>query len=140
MGKFSRNREYTFTSLEEIIAEIVEHFDEGMDIDIVLAWEETQEFITALISTGKFIPYSLDYSHFDMSNYNYEYQISITHSEDGNLLFVEPKYSIERGKYTEDILEPIGIVFISMGVSLALYKKFVSEGFNTVLFDINSTN
>ena len=36
MGKFSRNREYTFVSLEELISSVIEEFNDGSDIDIVL--------------------------------------------------------------------------------------------------------
>ena len=56
MGKFSRNREYTFASLEEIISSVVEEFDDGQSIDIALPWDETSEFIMALIDTGSWRP------------------------------------------------------------------------------------
>ena len=54
MGKFSRNREYTFASLEELISSVVEEFDDGANVDIVLPWEEVNDILVALISTGKF--------------------------------------------------------------------------------------
>ena len=61
MGKFSRNREYTFVSLEELISSVIEEFNDGSDIDIVLPWEEVNDVITAIISTGKFKIYLFDY-------------------------------------------------------------------------------
>ena len=36
MGKFSRNREYTFVSLEELISSVIEEYNDGANVDIVL--------------------------------------------------------------------------------------------------------
>ena len=87
MGKFSRNREYTFASLEELILSVVEEFDDGADINIVITWEDVSKYLTALISTGKFSPYSIEFCYPDMNGYSYEYLISINHFEN-NALFV----------------------------------------------------
>lgn len=135
MGKFSRNSEYTFSSFDEMIADIVEHFDEGMDIDILATWEETEKFITALISTGRFIPFDIDYAYPEINGYEKEYTISLTNSVDGNLMFVEPAYSENSHRYLDSSPECTDIVFISQDVSMALYSKYVEEEFRTVLFD-----
>ena len=137
MGKFSRNREYTFASLEEMITDIVEHFDEGMDIDIVLTWEETQNFITALISTGKFIPYDIEYAYPEVNGYSKEYQIALMKSDIGNIMFVEPIWCEKNGKYLNGDPACVDISFISMDVSKELYDKYVKDGYNIVLFDID---
>ena len=34
MGKFSRNREYTFVSLEELISSAIEEYNDGANVDI----------------------------------------------------------------------------------------------------------
>lgn len=137
MGKFSRNREYTFASLEEMITDIVEHFDEGMDIDILLTWEETQNFITALISTGKFIPYDVEYAYPEVNGYSKEYQIALMKLDIGNVMFVEPIWCEKKGNYLNGDPECVDISFISMDVSKELYDKYVEDGYNTVLFDID---
>lgn len=136
MGKFSRNREYTFVSLEEIISSIVEEFDDGQNIDIALPWDETSEFIMALISTGKFMPYDIEYAHPDINGYYMEYYLSLTIVDDEAVMFVEPAYSEKYNRYIHCCPECSDITFISAGVSTTLYDKFVDEGFNTVLFDI----
>ena len=136
MGKFSRNREYTFASLEEMITDIVEHFDEGMDIDILLTWEETQNFIIALISTGKFVPYDIEYAYPEVNGYSKEYQIALMKLDIGNVMFVEPIWCEKNGKYLNGDPECVDISFISMDVSKELYDKYVDDGYHTVLFDI----
>lgn len=136
MGKFSRNREYTFASLEEIISSIVEEFDDRQNIDIALPWDETSEFIMALISTGKFMPYDIEYAHPDINGYYMEYYLSLTMVDGEAVMFVEPAYSEKYNRYIHCCPECSDITFISAGVSTTLYDKFVDEGFNTVLFDI----
>ena len=54
MGKFSRNREYTFVSMEEFISSAIEEYNDGANVDIVLPWDEVNDILVALISTGKF--------------------------------------------------------------------------------------
>ena len=54
MGKFSRNREYTFVSMEELISSVIEEYNDGANVDIVLPWKEVNDILVALISTGKF--------------------------------------------------------------------------------------
>ena len=49
MGKFSRNREYTFASLEELISSVVEEFDDGADINIVITWEDVSKYFERVL-------------------------------------------------------------------------------------------
>lgn len=135
MGKFSRNREYNFVSLEEMISDIIEEFGDGNDITIALPWDEAGKFITALISTEKFTPYSIHFDYPDVDNYSSEYYISLTHI-DNNYLFVEPAYNTDEKKYLNDDSDLTDIMFISAGVSTTLYDKLIENGHNTVLFDI----
>ena len=135
MGKFSRNREYTFVSLEEFISSVIEEFNDGSDIDIVLPWEEVNDVITAIISTGKFKIYLFDYGLPEMDNYTYEYSITLSHFDD-NALFVEKIYNSEEDRYITFCNEATDIVFVSAGVSKVCYDGIVADGCNTVLFDI----
>lgn len=136
MGKFSRNREYTFVSLEELISSVIEEFNDGQNIDIALPWDETSEFIMALISTGKFMPYDIEYAHPDINDYYMEYYLSLTMVDGEAVMFVEPAYSEKYNRYIHCCPECSDITFISAGVSTTLYDKFVDEGFNTILFDM----
>ena len=135
MGKFSRNREYTFVSLEELISSAIEEFTDGANVDIVLPWEEVNDIVTALISTGKFKLYLLDYGLPEMDNYGCEYGISLSHLDD-NALFVEKLYNAEKEKYLRISNEATDVVFVSASVSKACYNGIIADGCNTVLFDI----
>ena len=135
MGKFSRNREYTFVSMEELISSVIEEYDDGSDIDIVLPWEEVNDVITAIISTGKFKIYLFDYGLPEMDNYTYEYSITFSHFDD-NALFVEKIYNSEEDRYITFCNEATDITFVSAGVSKVCYDGIIDDGCNTVLFDI----
>ena len=135
MGKFSRNREYTFVSMEEFITSAMEEYNDGANVDIVLPWEEVNDILVALISTGKFKLYCVDFGLPEMYGYGYEYSISLSHLDDDSL-FVEKIYYPDNDRYTTFCSEATDITFISAGVSTTLYNKFVDEGFNTVLYDI----
>ena len=135
MGKFSRNREYTFASLEEIISSVVEEFDDGNNITIALPWNEVSQFIIALISTGKFEPYDIDFGHSAVNDYFMEYYISVNHIGN-NYLFVEPAYNATSDNYITCGTECTDILFVSVGVTTTLYNKLIEDGHNTVLFDI----
>lgn len=135
MGKFSRNREYTFVSLEELISSIIEEFNDGSDIDVVLPWEEVNDVITAIISTDKFKIHLLDYGLPEMEGYDYEYSIGLSHFDD-NSLFVEKIYYPDKDRYITFCNEATDIVFVSAGVSKVCYDGIVGDGCNTVLFDI----
>lgn len=133
MGKFSRNSEYTFVDYEEIVANAVEHFDEGDNINIVVTWEECSKFLTACISTGKFIPYDITYAYPEINGYTKEYQIALIHSNGDNLIFVEPEWNEVNNQYLDGAVESNDVVFISMNVSQELYTKYINDGYRTVL-------
>jgi hypothetical protein len=52
-------------------------------------------------------------------------------------MFVEPIWCEKKGKYLNGDPECVDISFISMDVSKELYDKYVEDGYNTVLFDID---
>lgn len=137
MGKFSRNREYTFASLEEIISSVIEEFDDGANVDIVVPWKEVHKIISAIIPTGKFTIYLLDYESPEMDGYCYEYNVGLSHLDD-NALFVEKIYDKERNKYVTFCDETSDVVFVSADVSKVCYDEIVEDGCNTVLFDIEN--
>lgn len=138
MGKFTRNREYTFANLEEMITDIVETFDEGQDINVVLSWEEVPKFLVSLFGTGKFEPYDITWSNPEINGYTAEYCISLCHFPDKNVIFVEQEYNEEQGRYIDGDPAATDIAFISVDVSTLLYDKYVTDRFNTVLFDIEN--
>ena len=137
MGKFSRNREYTFVSMEELISSVIEEFDDGADINIVITWEDFSKYLTALISTGKFSPYSIEFCYPDMNGYSYEYLISINHFEN-NALFVEPIYNIEHDRYNTFYDDSVDITFASANILKECYDKIIDGGCYTILFDIDN--
>ena len=135
MGKFSRNREYTFVSLEELISSVIEEYNDGANVDIVLPWEEVNNILVALISTGKFKLYCVDFGLPEMDGYGYEYGISLSHLDDDSL-FVEKIYYPDNDRYTTFCSEATDIMFVSAGVSRVCYDSIVADGCNTVLFDV----
>ena len=135
MGKFSRNREYTFVSMEELISSVIEEYNDGANVDIVLPWEEVNDIFVALISTGKFKLYCVDFGLPEMDGYDYEYSISLSHLDDDSL-FVEKAYRTDKDDYLTFCSEATDVVFVSAGVSLKLYNNIIDDGCNTVLFNI----
>lgn len=136
MGRFSRNREYTFVSLEEMVSEVMEHYNEGMNIDILLASGEVERFIIALLSTNVFVPYSIDYARTEVNNYSDEYQISLVKQGDVNAMYIEPAFSVTTGCYFDNPPESSDLVFISKDGSIDLYNKYRNDNYNVILFDI----
>ena len=135
MGKFSRNREYTFVSMEELISSAIEEYNDGANVDIVLPWEEVNDILVALISTGKFKLYCVDFGLPEMDGYDYEYSISLSHLDDDSL-FVEKVYRTDKDDYLTFCSEAVDVTFVSAGVSLKLYNNIIDDGCNTVLFNI----
>ncbi len=135
MGKFSRNREYTFVSLEELISSAIEEYNDGANVDIVLPWQEVNDILVALISTGKFKLYCVDFGLPEMYGYGYEYSISLSHLDDDSL-FVEKVYRTDKDDYLTFCNEAVDVTFVSAGVSRVCYDSIVEDGCNTVLFDI----
>ena len=134
MGKFSRKREYTFVSMEELISSAMEEYNDGANVDIVLPWEEVNDILVALISTGKFTIDFIEYGLPEMDNYTQEYTISLCHY--GDALYVEKTYNPDKDRYITFCSEAVDVVFVSAGVSLELYNNIIDDGCNSVLFDI----
>ena len=135
MGKFSRNREYTFVSLEELVSSVIEEYNDGANVDIVLPWEEVNDILVALISAGKFKLYYVDFGLPEMDGYDYEYSVSLSHLDDDSL-FVEKVYRTDKDNYVTFCSEATDIVFVSAGVTKVCYDSIVRDGCNTVLFDV----
>ena len=135
MGKFSRNREYTFVSLEELISSAIEEYNDGANVDIVLPWGEVNDILVALISTGKFKLYSVDFGLPEIGGYDYEYSVSLSHLSDDSL-FVEKIYRTDKDDYITFCSEATDIIFVSAGVTKVCYDSIVADGCNTVLFDV----
>lgn len=134
MENFPQNK-CIFESFKKIINYIIDEFDDGNEIDIVLPCEEVSKFIVALISTGKFNPYYINYERPDISGYSYEYNISINHLND-NFIFVEPIYDDKNDKYKTFCTDTSDIIFVSAGISKDCFNKIIDDRYPTVLFDI----
>ena len=135
MGKFSRNREYTFVSLEELISSVIEEYNDGANVDIVLPCGEVNDILVALISTGKFKLYCVDFGLPEMDGYDYEYSISLSHLDDDSL-FVEKVYGADKDDYITFCSDITDVVFVSAGVTKVCYDSIVRDGCNTVLFEV----
>ena len=135
MGKFSRNREYTFVSMEELISSVIEEYNDGANVDIVLPWEEVNDILVALISTGKFKLCCVDFSLPEMDGYGYEYGISLSHLDDDSL-FVEKIYYPDNDRYTTFCSEATDIIFVSAGVPSVCYDSIIEDGCYTIHYDI----
>lgn len=135
MGKFSRNREYTFANIDDLVDSVIEEYNDGANIDVVLPWYEVGEVLTKIISNGEFNICFLDYSLPEMEGYGHEYTISLSHL-DNNGLFVEKIYNTEKEDYLIIGDDESGIIFMSDSISKTCYDKIVDYGCNTVLFNI----
>lgn len=135
MGKFARPkvREYEFASLEQFVCDICEEFNEGYDLDILVSCEEAQDYITAIMATGKFKPQMIDYGLPIMDGYEDEYIISLSHFDDGEL-FVEKAWSDRWDKYIVPDAGVSDVTFVSENVSKTLYEDAVNAELNIVLF------
>ena len=135
MGKFSRNREYTFASMKELISSVIEEYNDGANVDIVLPCGEVNDILVALISTGKFKLYCVDFGLPEMDGYDYEYSISLSHLDDDSL-FAEKVYRTDKDDYITFCSDITDVVFVSAGVTKVCYDSIVRDGCNTVLYDI----
>lgn len=135
MGKFSRKpREYSFVSLEKMISDVVQEYNDKNDITIVLAYDEVPSFITALISTGKFTLQSLEWAYPEINGYEKEYSISIMNL-DGGEIYLEKCWMEDKNMYCNAIGED-DICFVSQSVSKTLYGKICDDNGNIILFEI----
>lgn len=135
MGKFSRNREYTFVSLEELISSVIEEYNDGANVDIVLPCGEVNNILVALISMGKFKLYCVDFGLPEMDGYDYEYSISLSHLDDDSL-FLEKVYRTDKDDYITFCSDITDVVFVSAGITKVCYDSIVRDGCNTVLFEV----
>lgn len=90
MGKFVKPRvqEYAFVNLEQMICDICEEFDSGSEVEIAVTSDESAGVIMALMATGKFKPYIIDY---DAADYLDEYLIVLSHDgEDNDTMLKNP--------------------------------------------------
>ncbi len=137
MGKFAPKKltEYNFVNLENLVCDVMQEFQEGQNITLILTAEEVPDYLTAFLSTGKVKPYDIDWAHQDVNGYGGEYYFSLNHLDD-DVLFVEKAYSTEKCRYIDDDPEFTDILFVSVDVGKALYDKCVDDKHNIVLFDI----
>lgn len=137
MGKFAPKRinEYNFTSLEELVCDVMQEFEEGNNITIVLTVDEVPDYLTAFLSTGKIKPFDIDWAYPDVNGYGREYYFTLTHLDD-DVVFVEKAYDSDKCRYIDDCPDVTDIMFISVDVSKTLFDKCVNDGHNIVLFDI----
>jgi hypothetical protein len=135
MGKFSKKaREYSFVSLENMITDIMQEYDDKNDIGIILSWNEVPDFISALISTGKFKIKSLDWTYPESRGYDKEYCITLINIDDDEI-YLEKCWIEEKDMYCNCLGEN-DITFVSQDVSKTLQDKICNESDNIILFDI----
>lgn len=137
MGKFAPKRliEYNFVNLEELVCDVMQEFEEGQEITLVLAAEEVPDYLTAFLSTGKIKPYDIEWAYPEVNGYGGEYYFSLTHLNN-DVLFVEKAYDNDNCRYLDTDSEFTDIMFISVDVGKTLFDKFVNDKHNIVLFDI----
>lgn len=136
MSKFIQPRvvKYTFVNLDQMIIDVCEEFDEKHGIEIIVSSNEAQDVIFRLMTTGKFRPCMLDYSHTSLGDYDSEYIISLCHCKDGEI-WVEKALS-DGGEYKSWYSSSTNIVFMSNNVSDKLYSKYENEGHRIVYYNI----
>ena len=135
MGIFSKHKEYVFSDFGELIDSIIQEFDDGGDIRIVVPYDEVIDIVSALISTKKFVPCLLDYCASNIDGYVYEYSISLSHF-DGDSLWVEPMYLVDCDKYKGGSGELDDVLFVSDSISKKCYDYLLEDSENTVLYSI----
>lgn len=135
MGKIIHNK-CILESFNNIISEIINKFDDGNEINIVLPWEEVSKFMIALFSTGKFEPYYINFGLPELDGYSYEYNISINHLISEDYIFIEPIYDDKNDKYKTFCIDTSDIVFASAGISKVCFDEINEDGCNIILFDV----
>lgn len=134
MGKFVKPRvqKYTFVNLEQMICDICEEFDSGSEVEIAVTSDESAGVIMALMATGKFKPYIIDY---DAADYLDEYLIVLSHDGEDNDIYVE-KSKLDNGEYACGDSYMTDIAFVSDAVNHKLYDTYIKERVNIVLYNI----
>ena len=134
MGKFVKPRvqEYTFVNLEQMICDICDEFDSGSEVEIAVTSDESAGVIMALMATGKFKPYIIDY---DAADYLDEYAIFLTHNDGDDEIYIN-KAKLGNGRYVCGEPYLTDVVFISDSVKEKLRSQYETEGHNIVLYNI----
>lgn len=135
MGKFTRAyNEYSFDSIAEFVIDVVEEYESGSNIDIIVSCNELPDLLVAFLGTNKFVPYFVEYGIPEMDGYNREYLLSLSHLDD-DAIFVEKEWRENTG-YILGVSETSDVLFMSQDISKTLFDKRLEEGYNVVLFDI----
>ena len=133
MGKFSRNREYTFKNFDDFVINVLAEFDEGAEIDIIVPYEVVDKYIKAFIESDIKV-YSIDYAIPEINGYCKEYIITLSHLGE-DCLFVEPAYNEEHERYLSVYSDDVQIAFISADITMKFYEELIDSGLNTVLYE-----
>lgn len=127
MGKFSNKLiPHTFVSLEEMICDVVDEYEDKESVGIYVPWDEVSDIIVALLSTGLFKPISIEWAYPEMNGYGAEYLITI--NDDGDF-FVEPIWNTEHERYLSGDPEAVDAVFVSERVDINLIESLIEQGF-----------
>ena len=132
MGKFSRNREYTFKDFDDFLVNVLAEFDEGAEIDIIVPYDVVDKYIKAFVESDIKIA-SIDYAIPEINGYDKEYIITLSHLDD--CLYVEPAYNEEHERYLSIYSYDAQIAFISADITMKFYEELIDSGLNTVLYE-----
>ena len=132
MGKFSRNREYTFKDFDDFLVNVLTEFDEGAEIDIIVPYDVVDKYIKAFVESDIKIA-SIDYAIPEINGYDKEYIITLSHLDD--CLYVEPAYNEEHERYLSIYSYDAQIAFISTDITMKFYEELIDSGLNTVLYE-----
>ena len=132
MGKFSRNREYTFKDFDDFLVNVLTEFDEGAEIDIIVPYDVVDKYIKAFVESDIKIA-SIDYAIPEINGYDKEYIITLSHLDD--CLYVEPAYNEEHERYLSIYSYDAQIAFISADITMKFYEELIDSGLNTVLYE-----
>ena len=132
MGKFSRNREYTFKDFDDFLINVLTEFDEGAEIDIIVPYDVVDKYIKAFVESDIKIA-SIDYAIPEINGYDKEYIITLSHLDD--CLYVEPAYNEEHERYLSIYSYDAQIAFISADITMKFYEELIDSGLNTVLYE-----
>ena len=132
MGKFSRNREYTFKDFDDFLVNVLAEFDEGAEIDIIVPYDVVDKYIKAFVESDIKID-SINYAIPEINGYDKEYIITLSHLDD--CLYVEPAYNEEHERYLSIYSYDAQIAFISADITMKFYEELIDSGLNTVLYE-----
>ena len=135
MSKFCNNyKEYTFSSFDEMIHDIVLEYEESKDVEVMLSWDEVPRFMIALLSINTFNPAMIEWNAPEFDEYDKEYSITLSHFGEDNV-FIEKCWNQSKGRYFNALGEGANVIFASQNISKSLYDNITYECGNVVLFD-----